>query len=220
MSSGIYALRHKPSGKFYIGSTNDFTNRWYAWKSTMRRNVSGLPPAIRLTSIDPNDWELLPLHVCEATPSVLAKMEQLAIDAAVARAPDRVLNILPVWRADDGGLLVGDRRQTYAMWSRETGISGKTIASRVRAGWTPEQAVGFASPPDNDAVYRGRALAAMRVRIIGHDSQPLTLAETASILGCNRETLRERLQKYKRSQGIMSITLAELQASSLKYRRT
>lgn len=207
----IYALRHRPTGKVYIGSTNYLLVRMRNWKQAFRDGR-----AAHLAAVGPFDeWEP---HVLQelpgATPSELARAEAEVLVRAVRKAPAKIVNKQLVARRPDApGLEVGGRVRLLAEWERETGVSRGTVRSRLRLGWTPEQAVGLAPPPlrDQEREQRERAIAMMETKIVGDNGEFLTLGEAAEHLGVGKESLCSRLRYQRRSYGALpTINVSEL----------
>lgn len=206
----VYALRHRPTGHIYIGSTTSLPRRLERWKKAFRDGEA--PP--RLQVLGPfEDWEAHVLRELPgATPSELGREEATALARAVAKAPDRVMNTLAVQRADAAGLEVLGRVQTISAWARETGVNRVTITTRLRAGWTPEQATGLAPRPNETKrdELRASGLARMATRIVDADGTPLLVTEAAERLGVRRDNLVERLRHHRVKYGMKEVTLEAL----------
>jgi hypothetical protein len=222
MTSGIYALHHRASGKLYIGSTRNFANRRSKWWAIMNRNPQDLPPEIRDLTKDREDWGFEILHRCAI--SLLLEHEISAIDYLRQRAPERLLNRLAVQRPDQAGLSVGGQIHSLNAWSRLTGVPRATISHRLRHGWSPEEAVGLVPHAPRDqiaeagvAAHRGWALSHMASTIIGPDGLSMTVAEAARQLGCSSGTLSERLRR-RRERGVDVVYFSELLAGSQQHR--
>ena len=72
---GVYYLKHKPSGKFYIGATQDLDKRWASHVSRLKngkhhKNIQ----AVYNTTNDINDWSIRLVESCKK--SQLNKTEQ------------------------------------------------------------------------------------------------------------------------------------------------
>lgn len=105
MSYTIYALRHKATGRFYIGSTDRFEHRMVQWRRAFERTAAfcgngGWRPGTEITrklfetsrtweDYAPIIMEMLPV---EATADDAAMAENRAIAWAAATVPELVLN--------------------------------------------------------------------------------------------------------------------------------
>ena len=76
--SGVYKLTHKPSGKFYIGSSTDIRQRFHIHKSLFKhnKNHNKLQETYNTTN-QIVDWKLQVIEICHA--SKLNKTEQMYI---------------------------------------------------------------------------------------------------------------------------------------------
>jgi hypothetical protein len=89
---GIYALRHTPSGHLYFGQATNLLRRFQEWKSSLI-NRTGIKAAKLLSFVESTsyaDWEFL--VVTSGTGLNLGELENKAIAALQARAPDKLLN--------------------------------------------------------------------------------------------------------------------------------
>ena len=101
----VYAMRHSPSGRFYIGSTEDLPRRVIQWRRAFSRAPSwagaggwrpGLDMSRRVfeTSANFAEYEFLTMEILadQATADDVALAENRAIVWAATVTPDRLLN--------------------------------------------------------------------------------------------------------------------------------
>ena len=71
----VYMVKHKPTGKFYIGSSQDLYNRFHSMMSTLKsgRSQEKLQTTFDTTGRNPADWEMTILQ--QAPKSKLDKLE-------------------------------------------------------------------------------------------------------------------------------------------------
>lgn len=83
----VYMVKHKSTGKFYIGSSQDLYNRFHSMMSTLKagRSQDKLQTAFDTTGRNPDDWEMTVLQ--QAPKSKLDKLETKYIQQHIAN-PD------------------------------------------------------------------------------------------------------------------------------------
>lgn len=220
-NSGVYALRHKPSGHVYFGSTTNFKSRRKKWWATLAKDPQNLSPSFkRLFPYTRSDWEfILVKDGTGMTTADLVEAEAQAIVHARQRAITKVLNEVPVQRPDLAGFTAAGRTQPLNAWARETGIPRATITARMRSGWTPEEVVGLAerAPRDHRTEHQSASINFSRVVVVDGE-RPLLQWEAANLLGCSVKSLQKRLVRYRTSDSQTTVQLAHLQHLTTKYR--
>ena len=85
--SAVYMVKHNPTGKFYIGSSQDLYNRFHSMMSTLKagRSQDKLQTAFDTTGRNPGDWEMTVLQ--QAPKSKLNKLETKYIQQHISN-PD------------------------------------------------------------------------------------------------------------------------------------
>lgn len=192
----IYAMVHRETRKFYIGSTRDLSGRKAMWKINFA--VGKTNRLIKAVSTKYGDWEFRVLEKCD--PNIgdpeMELREKHAIERAFAAAPQRLLNVSRV-TTRNGGNYQGDRPSTT--------VSRSTYYLRLRNGMTPEQAE--ARGPGHP--LRGKVL------VLGIDGTPMLHALAAEFVGCSEDTLGRRLAKLrKKKPPVLSIEVVELKRRS------
>lgn len=107
MPFAVYAMRHRPTGKFYIGSTTDLDRRIYQWRGEFARAAKwigsgGWRPGINIsrrvleTSMAFEEYEFLTLETlpAAATADDAAYAENRAIVWAAKVTPALLLNTI------------------------------------------------------------------------------------------------------------------------------
>jgi group I intron endonuclease len=95
MKSGIYSIMHISSGRFYIGSARDVSQRCSAHKSMLRRGTHHSPHLQHAWNCYGADaFKFSTIEHCE--PDLLLEREQFWIDRLCACDPDRGFNTAPV----------------------------------------------------------------------------------------------------------------------------
>lgn len=82
-------------------------------------------------------------------------------------------------------ITLNEKTQTLQMWSKEVGISEKTIRSRLKLGWTIEKTL---STPVKSVKYNGPHL-------IEFNSETHNITEWAKITGIARNVISQRIFK-------------------------
>lgn len=101
---GIYIIKNKINGKFYVGSASNVTRRWQGHKYTLNRNIN---PCTRLQNAwnkyGENNFEFILLEKIEFTTNnkeeikiILEEREQLYLDSLDAVNKDKGYNVCPV----------------------------------------------------------------------------------------------------------------------------
>ena len=136
---GVYALKHIPTGKVYIGSTINLPNRWKRWKAELTFNQQELPRSFPQTTLD--DWEFK--VVKEYPPETEASDMQVDEHQLIARFralhPELSLNSR---KMEERETFIHEGRETtiYDL-SRETGIQYMTLLYRYNQGWRGDRLV-------------------------------------------------------------------------------
>lgn len=219
--AGIYALRHRPTGKLYVGSSKDLANRRGKWWRELNTRSPTLPFRITELAGDRRDWDFIVLWSGEATPARLLEREQQALQRVQNVAPERCLNSVSATRSDVVLITAMGEARSLRAWAARTGVPKSTISYRLRIGWTPEQAVGVAPPPNRDRTEEHAMSAATVSKVLVMDENGVVLSrrEAAVVLECSKHTLVERLRRYQLPEGQARVQLADLMSRSQKYRR-
>jgi hypothetical protein len=217
---GIYALRHRPTKKLYIGASSSLSFRELQWRVLLRADPKRLPAKIRaLLPFPSEDWEFYVIQDGTGmSTEELQQAEQLAIDHVRTHSPDKLLNTARALPIEHVGVLAHGRALSLRGWERETGVARATIAARLKAGWAPEQAVGV-EPRQRDYVGTLRAASLAKATVVVMDGKEmLTQPQAAARLGCRVKVLQRRLQRFRVAGRQAQVQLRELQVLAEKYR--
>lgn len=140
---GLYALKHRPTGKLYIGRTIDLQRRYAEWKNAVNTGL-GIKSTLlaKMFSDCPADgWEYVVLQeIPGADEQTLADRESKAIDRLGQRAPHLLLNTLAAavrvspHPASRTVLTHEGKPITYAQAALALGCSQKQVQKRT-ARW-------------------------------------------------------------------------------------
>lgn len=193
----IYALQHTASRKVYIGSTVDLLKRKKLWSKNFERGH--LSKAIAACSRVFSEWVFVVLEpLSDVSPAEIEVIEKRYIERALAMAPDRVLNAS-----------VLTTRPGNAVW-RRNGVLRSTYYSRKAKGMSEEDAL---SKKDNRS---GRCA----LPILGPANEYIKQADAARLLGCEMETLANRLKRIRKANpGLGAVKLEDLQRRSTEARK-
>lgn len=98
-SAGIYAVRHKPTQRLYIGRSLNLKRRHSEWRGVVANGLNVPSEHFRtmLAGCPPEEWEFLILaEFPGVTEKVLAEKEHEAISKVRASKPKLLLNTLEV----------------------------------------------------------------------------------------------------------------------------
>jgi hypothetical protein len=197
MTGTVYALRHKKTLKFIIGSTRDFETRKKQWRSKF--HYKKLPREMQSVSQDFDEWEFIVLAEMPAETIVERKRlrftETQAIVTAYVRHPEQSLN------TSRFGFSPFDRLNSK--------VSRSTYYARLSAGMDKETAA---------TLQRGQGHQ-RKTAIVDDDGKILNYTQAAERLGCQLNTLQKRLRvKRKKDPHLTSITLRQLLTTTKQWR--
>jgi hypothetical protein len=212
---GVYALRHRATGKIYVGSSVHLRERKHKWWNHLNTKHPLLPRPILELASSRHDWEFVVLWTGSAASEELLSKEREALDAVRRRAPEKCLNSISPTRLDVHYITCQGRTQSLRAWAHETSVPRSTIAFRVAKGWPPDQALGFEAPPIRD--YQATPALAAKV-VVYDEGVALSQSQAAARLQCGAKTLSKRLQRYQQAGDQARVQLKDLIALSQKHR--
>jgi hypothetical protein len=199
-------MRHRSTGKFYVGSTIDLRKRIRLWK--LRFEELKVPRAIAALSTDLDDWEFVPLekipgNTLPRNKAYIQKREREYIDRCRERAPELVLNATRFTTRAGGPT---QREYVGATMSRQT------YYRRRREGLTHEEAL-----TTENRWHRLKS----KTPIIDQRGQRISYDQAAAVLGCTAKSLMRRIRDMRNRRGLALkvVHLANLLASTRHYRR-
>jgi predicted GIY-YIG superfamily endonuclease len=180
---GLYVLAHEPSKSLYVGSSTNLKGRAYEWKAALKAGKFEHPV---------DEWEF----------RLIKRTENMTYQ----QLRDAELKLMDMARSRGFRLLNRMSPQTHHRFTLD-GIEGSAtfhacrlgknpshVIGKLKRGYTPEQALGLTTSPHDP---RESAIAQMPTKIT-HEGKPITYEEAANILGCQRDTIRERAKRLRR----------------------
>ena len=129
---GVYALKHLPTQKTYIGSTINLPSRWKKWKAELTFNEQELPSSFPRTGLQDWDFIVLKNFPDTATAKDLEDVEHELIAKYRLKSPELILNSRKQGefiRAEHDGEMM-----TFGEMSRRTGVQEMTLRWRWKNG--------------------------------------------------------------------------------------
>lgn len=140
-NAGIYALKHRPTGKAYIGSSKSLRARKKKWFGELATGGQELPRSFPLTNFQ--DWDFTVVRHYEPEQYEKMRSDELAmIRAFKLKAPDRCLN----YYAEEYQIEYKGQVVTMAELSRLSGISQQTLSYRYKQGLRGHALVATPAP--------------------------------------------------------------------------